>query len=188
MKRMLMISAVATAVVFSLIQVGTTQAGAQELENAATDLPNKIWKRGLAIAPVPLNLDGKSKQLVGEGSYIVNINCAGCHTSPEFAPGGNPFLGQPEKINAQNYLAGGAAFGPFRSSNITPDSAGLPAGLTFAQFVEVMRTGKDFKTRHPQFGPLLQVMPWPAFAKLTDDDLEAIYEYLRAVPHADPVQ
>jgi len=51
-----------------------------------------------------------------------------------------------------------------------------------------MRTGKDFKNRHPQFGPLLQVMPWHAFAKFTEDDIEAIYEYLRAVPHAEPAQ
>lgn len=114
--------------------------------------------------------------------------CVDCHTNPVFAMGGNPFFGQSERINTQNYLAGGAVFGPFKSANITPDSAGLPAGLTFAQFVELMRTGKDFKNRHPQFGPLLQVMPWPALAKLTDDDLEANYEYLRAIPHAEPAQ
>lgn len=187
MKRMLMITAVFAAAVFSVIQAGTTGARAQELQPTAS-LPNKIWKRGLAIAPVALNLDGKERTLVGEGSYIVNINCAGCHTNPEFAAGGNPFFGQAEKMNAQNYLAGGVTFGPFTSANITPDSKGLPAGLTLAQFIEVMRTGKDFKNRHPQFGPVLQVMPWPAFAKLTDDDLEAIYEYLRAIPHAEPAQ
>lgn len=187
MKRMLMIVVAIAGAVLCVTQLGTTRVGAQELQPSAS-LPAKIWKRGLAIAPVALNLTGKDKVLVGEGSYIVNTNCVGCHTNPEFALGGNPFFGQPEKINAQNYLAGGAAFGPFTSANITPDSAGLPAGLTFAQFVEVMRTGKDFKNRHPQFGPVLQVMPWPATAKLTDDDLQAIYEYLRAIPHADPAQ
>jgi hypothetical protein len=31
-------------------------------------------------------------------------------------------------------------------------------------------------------GNLLQIMPWPAFANLTDYDLEAIYEYLSAIP------
>lgn len=183
-----MTAAVFATAVFCAIQIGTTGAGAQELQPTATELPNKLWKRGLAIAPVALNLDGKDKTMVGEGSYIVNTGCVGCHTNPEFAAGGSPFLGQPEKMNTQNYLAGGVAFGPFRSANITPDSAGLPAGLTLAQFVEMMRTGKDFKNRHPQFGPLLQVMPWPGFAKLTDDDLAAIYEYLRAIPHAEPAQ
>ena len=188
MKRTIMIAVVLAAAVFGILQVGAVKAGGQDMDASAGNLPGKVWKRGLAIAPVALNLTGKDKILVGEGSYIVNINCVGCHTNPEFAPGGNPFFGQPEKINVQNYLAGGVPFGPFTSANITPNSAGLPAGLTFAQFIEVMRTGKDFKNRHPQFGPLLQVMPWPAFAKFTDDDLEAIYEYLRAIPHAEPAQ
>jgi len=31
-------------------------------------------------------------------------------------------------------------------------------------------------------GSLLQIMPWAAFANLTDYDLEAIYEYLSAIP------
>jgi cytochrome c len=187
MKRTLMACVALAGLVFSVALIGTAQAGGQEAqENDSTGLPEKVFKRGLAIAPVPLNLEGKDRRLVGEGSYLVNTNCAGCHTNPEFAQGGNPFFGQPEKVNTQNYLAGGARFGPFTSSNITPDAQGLPAGLTFEQFKQVMRTGRDFKNRHPQFGPLLQVMPWPSFSKLTDDDLEAIYEYLRAIPHAEP--
>jgi len=186
MKRMLMTSIAVAGLVFSLVMAGSTRA--QDVTANDSSLPEKVWKRGLAIAPVALNLTGKDKKTVGEGSYIVNTNCVGCHTNPEFAASGNPFFGQPEQTNTTNYLAGGAQFGPFVSANITPNAQGLPAGLTLAQFTEVMRTGKDFKNRHPQFGPLLQVMPWPAFAKYTDDDIEAIYEYLRAVPHAEPAQ
>jgi hypothetical protein len=188
MKRGMMLCFAVAGLVFT----GTFMGAAQQEQLEPTDdtgLPEKIWKRGLAIAPVPLNLEGKSKRLVGEGSYIVNAQgaCADCHTNPVFLPGGNPFLGQPEQINTLRYLAGGRAFGPIiRSANITPDAQGLPAGLTFEQFVEVMRTGRDFKNRHPQVSPLLQTHPWPFFAKMTDDDLKAIYEYLRAVPHAEP--
>jgi len=40
---------------------------------------------------------------------------------------------------------------------------------------------------HPELSPLLQVMPWPVYQDLTDRDLRAIYEYLRAIPHAEPV-
>ena len=59
---------------------------------------------GFKIAPVPLNLDGKNRALVGLGSYIVNAqgDCNGCHSAgpaTEFAPGGNPYFGQPEKVN-----------------------------------------------------------------------------------------
>jgi hypothetical protein len=144
-------------------------------------------QKGLKIAPVRLNLRGKNRSLVGLGSYIVNgqSSCLSCHTFPEFAPGGDPFQGQPEQINTTNYLAGGARFGPFVSTNLTPDTNGRPGGLTFEEFEARMRTGMT--PNHPQFGPFLQVMPWPSYQGMTDRELKAIYEYLRAVPHADPV-
>jgi hypothetical protein len=131
---------------------------------------------------------GKNPFLVGLGSYLVNAvgGCNDCHTNPPYAPGGNPFRGEPEKINAEHYLAGGQQFGPFTSRNLTPDSEGLPAGLTFEQFLRVMRTGVDLKQQHPQISPLLQVMPWPVYGKMTDLDLRAIYEFLSAIPHAEP--
>jgi hypothetical protein len=147
-------------------------------------------QQGFAIAPVPLNLVGKNPALVGLGSYLVNAvgGCNDCHTSPSYAAGGNPFLGQPKQINASHYLAGGQTFGPFTSRNITPAANGLPAGLTFAQFETTMRNGFDFDHAHPQFGPLLQVMPWPTYQSMTDHEMLAMYEYLSAVPHAEPGQ
>ncbi|HET6670590.1 MAG TPA: hypothetical protein VFH15_10190 [Pyrinomonadaceae bacterium] len=148
-------------------------------------------RRGLEIAPVPLDISEKNPALVGLGSYIVNAqaDCNGCHTvnlNP-YLPGHNPFLGQPEIIDPDKYLVGGSAFGPFVSRNLRPRSDnGRPAGLTFEQFETVMRTGADLK-HLPPFVPspgndLLQVMAWPSFKDLTNRDIEAIYEYLRALP------
>jgi hypothetical protein len=143
--------------------------------------------RGLAIAPIPLNLQHKDRNLVGLGSYLANAvaGCVDCHTFPEYEPGGNPFLGQPERINRKNYLAGGRCFGPLMSTNITPDSKGLPGGLTWARFRAMIRTGKLSGTHGTKAG-LGRVMPWPMYARMTDHDLRAIYEYLSAVPHAKP--
>jgi cytochrome c553 len=143
---------------------------------------------GLKISPVRVNLRGKNIALVGLGSYLVNAAgaCNDCHTNPPFEEGGNPFQGQPEKINKENFLAGGVAFGPFTSRNITPDANGLPAGLTFAQFKKTIRTGVDPDQLHPEISPLLQVMPWPVYRQLSDHDLRAMYEYLRSIPHAEP--
>jgi len=72
---------------------------------------------------------------------------------------------------------------------------------TFQEFLEILRTGKDFDRLHrncsdtvtmncfptnppnPPFdGDLLQIMPWPNFQDLTDHDIRAIYEYLKAIP------
>lgn len=141
---------------------------------------------GFQIAPVPLDLAGKNRALVGLGSYIVNAQggCNDCHTYPSYAPGGNPFVpGQSEVINSLQYLTGGRQFGPFTSRNLTPDEFGRPAGLTFEDFKAIMRTGVELD-RPPgsNLPPLLQVMPWPVYAHMTNRDLRAIYEYLRAIP------
>ena len=141
-------------------------------------------QRGEELAPVPLNMHGLNPALVREGSYIVNAQggCNDCHTVPSYAAGGNPFLGEPEIVNAPCYLAGGAEFGPFVSRNITPRANGLPAGRTLEQFKQIMHEGTVFFTRNPPGPPLLQVMPWPVYGKMSDRELEAIYEFLRAIP------
>ena len=143
--------------------------------------------RGYEIAPVSLNLKGKDWALVGLGSYLVNTTgCNDCHTHPNWADGGNPYLGQPEQINTAQYLTGGRTFGldvvdhvtPVVSANLTPDKTGKPAGLTVAQFLNVMHTGQD----PDEPNRLLKVMPWPLYHWKTDLELRAMYEYLRAIP------
>jgi hypothetical protein len=144
--------------------------------------------RGFRISPVRLDLRGKNAALVGLGSYVVNAQggCNDCHTNPPYAAGGDPFAGQPKRVNAERYLAGGTPFGPFVSRNLTPDAEGRPAGFTFAQFRRTLRTGVDLKHLPPhvpsETQDLLQVMPWPVFQDMLDHDLRAIYEFLRAIP------
>ena len=167
--------AVAGAAAAVLALMALPAAGAADDESSQSQI-----QRGFEINPVPLDLKGKNRALVGLGSYIVNTTgCNDCHTNSSYAPGGNPFLGQPEQVNVAGFLAGGQHFGPFVSANITPDALGRPAGLTLEQFISTLRTGHN--PLDPP-GVLLQVMPWPAFGKKTDRDLTAIYEYLRSIP------
>ncbi len=141
-------------------------------------------ERGFALAPVHLDLRHKNRALVGLGSYIVNAQggCNDCHTCPPYTPDHDPYTGGDGHPNSANYLAGGTAFGPFVSRNITPDDSGKPAGLTREEFIELLRHGHD--PEHP--GELLQVMPWPVYGRMLRSDLSAVYEYLRAIPHAEP--
>ncbi len=171
--------------VASLLFASTAVTRADETRGEELDAKTSEIRIGLNIAPVALNLRGKNRQLVGLGSYIVNAqgSCNDCHTHPNFSPGGDPFRGQPEAINAAQYLSGGRLFGPFKSKNLTPDAFGKPAGLTYAQFSTLLRTGRDPDELGPNGLPrILQVMPWPVIGKMTDLDLRAIYEYLRAIP------
>lgn len=180
MKRFLML----VPVVFALIFIGGQ-------EWAKADNGQSRVQQGLAIAPVPLDLRGRNPALVGLGSYLVNGagDCNGCHTVnfDPYVAGGNPFFGEPEVIDPAKYLVGGSAFGPFVSRNLRPDPAtGLPAELTFEEFLLVMRTGADLHDAHhaPPGTPILQAMPWPNFRQMTDHDLRAIYEYLSSLPPA----
>ncbi|MCU1382682.1 MAG: CytoChrome c, class [Acidobacteria bacterium] len=159
-------------------------------------------QRGFEAAPVPLNLHGKNRALVGLGSYIVNVmsECNGCHSAgpqTEFLIGGNPYTGAPAVTNPATYLGGGRDFGPYPSPlssvhivsrNLTPDHTGRPiGGDTFDEFRHTIRTGIDPDQLHlnlppPFHGALLQIMPWPAYAHMSDRELRAIYEYLGAIP------
>lgn len=177
--------------------------------DARNDDESRI-RRGFEIAPVPLNMEGKNPELVGLGSYIVNAaaDCNGCHSAgpqTEYAPGGNPYFGQPTQINTATYLGGGRDFGPVLpgtpdiiSRNLTPDKTGRPeGGRTFDEFRRILRTGVDLDHLHPPCsatvttncfppkpfdGNLLQVMPWPVHHNMTTHDIRAIYEYLSAIP------
>ncbi len=139
-------------------------------------------------------------------------DCDGCHSAgprTEFAMGGNPYFGQKEKVNPATYLGGGRDFGELVpppgigsahiiSRNLTPTpKTGLPEGdHTFEEFLTILRTGKDFDHLHPTCtgapnsgcvpmpfdGDLLQIMPWPIQQHMSDHDIRAIYEYLKAIP------
>lgn len=133
---------------------------------------------GFRIAPVPLNLEGKDRDLVGLGSYLVNAvnDCNFCHTSGgppnnNFANGRNPYFGQPKRTDPTTYLAGGTDFGPavlpvpgvyppaeygqyvgpdIITRNLTPDKTGrAEGGRTLDQFTEIIRAGHDLDHIHP---------------------------------------
>lgn len=139
------------------------------------DNETSLIKIGFEITPVPLNLERKNRDLVGLGSFIVNAqaDCNGCHTGggpPNFnyAAGGNPYFGQPQKTDPTTYLAGGAPFGQVGTPtgpngyagpniiarNLTPDKNGRPeGGHTLAEFMQILRSGTDFDHIHPTCTP-----------------------------------
>ena len=132
---------------------------------------------------IPLNFKGRNRAQVGLGSYLVNAagGCNDCHTAPPYTSDPYAFLGAPKQINVPCYLAGGQEFGPFVSRDITPWEDHKPAGLSQNEFIHVLRTGED--PDNP--GQVLQVMPWPVYQALSDNDLKAIYQYLTAIPAID---
>jgi hypothetical protein len=183
-KQQLVLTLAAAAAAIVLLVVPGVNAQGPPDENSKIQQGYAI----IATSGITLNLQGKNRALVGLGSYLVNAtaDCNGCHGNPTWAPGGDPFAGEPAMLSANGYLVGGNLdiFGPvFVPRNLTPNAAGRPAGMTLEQFIHTIRTGQDRRaTGPPPDSNLLQIMPWPMFRNMTDHDLEAIYEFLRSIP------
>ena len=141
---------------------------------------------------------------VGRGKYLVTIaGCNDCHTPWKAGPkGAEPDMsrmlsGHPEALamppaprlpeGAWNVTAAAtntAWAGPWGVSftaNLTPDPETGLGKWTLRNFVDTIRSG-----RHMGRGrQILPPMPIPMYKHMTDEDLEAIYTYLRAIP---PIQ
>jgi mono/diheme cytochrome c family protein len=64
------------------------------------------------------------------------------------------------------------------TSNLTPDAETGIGTWTEQQFIDTIRNGKHLGNGRA----LLPPMPWPAFRHLADDDLAAMFAYLRTIP------
>ena len=112
--------------------------------------------------------DLEPKDQVRRGERLVHLaGCFDCHTP---AKQGQPIAGLD--------WGGGFGFpGPWgfvASANITPDPSGIPF-YDEALFLEVMRTG-SVKARK-----LSSIMPVMVYRNLNDDDLKAMFAFLRTV-------
>jgi mono/diheme cytochrome c family protein len=128
-----------------------------------------LFTRLIQSAPRPVSEPGPdpdTSTLAKHGTYLAGIGtCSDCHTplSPKFQPlpgmelaGGNPM--------GENVV----------SANITPDASGI-GYYDEALFIEAIRTG------HVRARKLKPAMPWWVYRNMTDDDLKALFAYLRTV-------
>ena len=100
------------------------------------------------------------------GKYLVTVGC-GCHTPSD----------RKGPIRGLEYGGGDHLKGPcgeVASANITQDASGI-SYYDEALFVQLMHTG------YVRARKLSLIMPFGEFANLTDDDLKAIFAYLRMV-------
>jgi mono/diheme cytochrome c family protein len=103
--------------------------------------------------------------LIAKGEYLARAgDCIACHTAHEgklFA-GGLPMM---------------TSFGTLYTSNITPDPQTGIGSWSSDQFYKMMHSG-----RFPDGGLVYPAMPFASYTKVTREDSDAIYAYLRTVP------
>jgi mono/diheme cytochrome c family protein len=120
--------------------------------------------------PEPITLavpDVDRKNVIQRGHYLATIGC-GCHNPTEH--------GQP--LPGKEWAGGEVLEGPWgnvTSANITTDTSGI-SYYDEATFLKAVRTGYVGARK------LNSIMPFGEFQYVPEDDLKAIYAYLRTVP------
>jgi len=150
------------------------------IQQPKTILTDEVKKTFQALPPLEHVPEADKLDRLAYGKYLVTLgHCDDCHSPvdehnnpiPGMAfSGGQPLIGnwgpEPQKTFTVHSL------------NLTPD----PSGISYfdeTMFINVIRSGKV------NARPLANIMPWAYFRNLTDDDLKAIFAYLRTLK---PVQ
>jgi len=151
-----------------------------------------VFALSLAVAPA-LRAQSASESQVERGKYLVGITgCHDCH-SPKLPGGMKPvpdllLSGRPQTTKvpsaapgevhaSEDLTAWAGGWGQSVASNLTPDPAtGLGMRYTEAKFIQTMRTGKK-----PEGVAIMPPMPVDVYVNMKDDDLKAIYAYLKTI-------
>jgi hypothetical protein len=160
--------------IFSYLR--TMQPVKNEVPKSTLNVLGKIVK---AFMIKPVGPTGDVPKSVSEdttieyGKYLANsvANCRGCHTNRDLMTGafiGADYAGgfeMPSIIDEKHFKC--------ISPNLTPDKeTGHLEGWTEETFIKRFRMGKIIK--HSE-------MPWGPFSRMTDNNLKAIYRYLKTV-------
>jgi hypothetical protein len=149
---------------------------------------------------------GKKPDLVKRGEYLVAIaGCHDCHTPKVQGPDGAPapdttrlLSGHPENLPYPNWApedlsqrnamalttpmltAWAGPWGVSFAVNLTPDKATGIGEWSEETFIRAIRAGKH--QGQPNGRGILPPMPWQDYKQATDEDLKAMWAYLRSLP------
>ncbi|WP_188583770.1 c-type cytochrome [Azorhizobium oxalatiphilum] len=118
------------------------------------------WATRIPASPFDRTAAASSTDLPGRGEYVARqADCVACHTVEH----GAPFTGG---------LAMGTPLGAIYSTNITPDPETGIGTYTLAEFDNAVRRGvaRDGHRLYP-------AMPYPSYAKMSDEDIQALYAF-----------
>ena len=137
---------------------------------------------------------------VERGKYLVTaMGCNDCHTPWKLGEKGpepdmtRMLSGHPEGMKlppppavqppwgltaSLSMTAWSGPWGISYTANLTPDQETGIGAWSEENFIQAMRTGKHLGGGRA----ILPPMPWEWFGKLSDDDLKAIFAYLKSIP------
>jgi hypothetical protein len=148
----------------------------------------------------PEEVRPRAQSAVERGQYLVTVGgCNDCHTPLKLGPNGpEPDLtrmlsGHPASLvmppppppsgpwqvaSAGTNTAHAGPWGVSFTANLTPDKDTGIGAWSVDTFMATIRNGRHMGAGRPLNPP----MPWFNYAKMTDEDLRSVYDYLRSIP------
>ncbi len=151
---------------------------------------------------VDLKTSNSKEELIKRGEYLVTIiGCDHCHTPKKMTPTGPVpdmdrwLMGYPNgdelpeieksKTTPSKWLlfngdltSGVGPWGVSFAANLTPDETGI-GNWTFENFKRAMTEGKYKGLENSR--PIMPPMPWQSYTEMKENDLKAIFEYLKSI-------
>lgn len=166
------------------------------LATATLRAAGAVGREQLRPLPTPAGLTAQQLR----GKYLVDtMGCHDCHTPMKMGPRGpewdleRALSGHPEDLvmppapalppgpwiasAAATFTAWNGPWGTSFTANLTPDKETGLGDWTVEQFIDTMKTGKD----RGKGRPVLPPMPVQNLASLTDEDIRALFAYLRTL-------
>jgi len=138
-----------------------------------------LFLRKPAMAPAPAIKVALTPERIARGEYIyVSVaDCAGCHSERDFSR-----VGAPEVVSGRgrgNVLSDLMKGLPGRvvAPNITPDRETGIGTWSDGEKIRAIRDGVDKNGR-----ALFPMMPYPAYRRISDDDVQALVAFLDSLP------
>lgn len=143
-------------------------------------------------------------ELIARGKYLVTVSgCNDCHSPKIMTPVGpvpdttRLLSGYPSEKGipsltealakdqswvkmSHDITAFAGPWGMTFGANLTPDEATGIGNWSEDVFIKTIRTGKHLGQEGGR--PVMPPMPWYMVAKMTDEDLSAVYNYLMSLP------
>ena len=158
-----------------------------------------IFFLALSISSAASDKKGHEMTPVERGKYLTTIGgCNDCHTPKTFSEKGmevdmsRELSGHPADAKLPDLPSG--LIGPGKwltitadltawcvsfTRNLTPDMETGLGSWTQEMFINALRTGKHMGA--PNGRAILPPMPWKMYAQMSDDDLKAVWAYLRTL-------
>ncbi len=150
-----------------------------EIAPSKADFPVSILINTMPVKP---NMQPRPEKhdVINYGRYLITAAaCTDCHTLMVRGE----YVGEPYAGGNEFPMPGGSIV---RAANLTPHETGI-GNWTKDEFVARFKIYADsaYVHQHVQPGHFQTYMPWTMYAGMDEDDLGAIYEYLRTIAPVD---